>query len=75
MNRTGMKKRQIERNKPAHNGRFGVMAAIAPQKRQCEIETLYPAGSLVEAATTSSRLDVRCKRATAWWARNEKPEC
>ena len=40
------------------NGRFGVMAALTPQKRQCEIETLYPAGSSVEAATTPSRRDV-----------------
>ena len=30
----------------------------SPQKRQCKFETLYPAGSLVEAATTPSRLDV-----------------
>ena len=43
---------------PADNGRFGVMAAVAPQKWQCEFETLYPAGSLVEAATTPSRWDV-----------------
>jgi len=42
----------------AHNGRFGVMAAVAPQKRQCKFETLYPAGSSVEAATTPSRWDV-----------------
>jgi len=28
---------------PAHNGRFGVMAAVAPQKRQCENERLSPA--------------------------------
>ena len=43
---------------PAGNGRFGVMAAVAPQKRQCKFETLYPAGSVVEAATTPSRSDV-----------------
>ena len=43
---------------PAANGRFGVMAAVAPQKRQCKFETLYPAGSVVEAATTPSRWDV-----------------
>ena len=44
----------------ADNGRFGVMAALAPQKRQCKFERLYPAGSVVEAATTPSRLDVGC---------------
>jgi len=42
---------------PAHNGRFGVMAAVTPQKRQCKFESLYPAGSLVGAATTPSRWD------------------
>ena len=45
---------------PAPNGRFGVMAAGSPQKRQCKFESLYPAGSLVEAATTPSRWDVSC---------------
>jgi hypothetical protein len=37
------------------NERFGVMAAGSPQKRQCGIESLYPAGKAVEAATTPSR--------------------
>jgi hypothetical protein len=37
---------------PAANERFCVMAAVTPRKRQCEIESLYPAGSVVEAATT-----------------------
>ena len=49
---------------PAPNGRFGVMAAVAPQKRQCKLESLYPAGSVVGAATTPSRWDVARKRAT-----------
>ena len=40
------------------------MAAVATQKWQCEFETLYPAGSFVEAATTPSRWDVVRKRAT-----------
>jgi len=31
----------------AANGRFGVMAAVAPQKWQYKFETLYPAGSVV----------------------------
>jgi len=55
-----------ERNKRAtSNGRFGVMAAVAPRKRQCENERLCPAGSFVEAATSPSRWDVVCKLATA----------
>jgi hypothetical protein len=40
---------------PAGNERFGVMAAGSPQKRQYGFESLYPAGSVVEAATTPSR--------------------
>ncbi|MCL2133181.1 MAG: hypothetical protein FWH39_02405 [Bacteroidales bacterium] len=40
------------------NLRFGVMAAVTPQKRQCKFESLYPAGSLVGAATTPSRWDI-----------------
>ena len=56
-----MKNRQRRMIKmPAGNGRFGVMAAVTPQKRQCKFESLYPAGSLVEAATTPSRWDVVC---------------
>ena len=43
---------------PAANGRFGVMAAVPPQKGQCELARKYPAGSVVEAATTPSRWDV-----------------
>ena len=42
----------------AYNGRFGVMAAVAPQTILCGNERLYPAGSSVEAATTPSRRDV-----------------
>ena len=38
------------------------MAGVAPQKRQYKLETLYPAGSVVEAATTLSRWDVIGKR-------------
>ena len=53
--------------------RFGVMAAVAPQKRQCKFETLYPAGSLVEAAPTPSRWDVsRQRRDSAVGQRIEK---
>jgi len=43
---------------PADNGRFGVMAAVVPQKRQYKFAREYPAGSVVEAATTPSRWDV-----------------
>ena len=51
-------KEQKERENTAYNGRFGVMAAVIPQKQQCKFESLYPAGSSVEAATTPSRWDV-----------------
>ena len=34
------------------------MAAVAPQKVQCELGSYYPAGSVVEAATAPSRWDV-----------------
>jgi len=33
-------------NATAYNG-FGVMAAVAPQKRQCGNERLYPSGSSI----------------------------
>jgi len=42
----------------SYNGRFGVMAAVTPQKRQCKFETLYPAGTFVGAAGTASRWEV-----------------
>jgi hypothetical protein len=32
----------------AHNERFCEMAAVTPQKRQCEFGSYYPAGSLVK---------------------------
>ena len=32
---------------PAGNGRFGVMAAVAPQKGQCKFAREYPAESVV----------------------------
>ena len=51
---------------PAPNGRFGVMAAVAPQTILCGNERLHPAGSSVEAATTPSRWDVSSKWRTAW---------
>jgi hypothetical protein len=39
----------------ATNERFCVIAAVTPQKRQCEFASYYPAASSVEAATTQSR--------------------
>ena len=55
---------KIEQGKmPAYNGRFGVMAALTPRKRQCKFASLYPAGSSVGAATTPSRWDVVRQRA------------
>ena len=46
------------------NGRFDVMAAVAPRTILCGNERLYPAGSSVEAATTPSRWDVSSNRRT-----------
>ena len=50
-------KEQKERENTAYNERFGVMAAVTPQKRQCIFERLYPAGTVVGAATTPNRWD------------------
>ena len=33
---------------PAANERFGAMAAITPQKRQCELGSYYPARTFVK---------------------------
>ena len=52
------KERKSTWNATAYNGRFGVMAAVAPQKQQCKFAREYPAGSSVGAATTPSRWDV-----------------
>ena len=30
------------------NGRFGAMAALAPQQQQCKLESYYPAETLVK---------------------------
>ena len=49
---------EIMKRRTAANERFGVMAAVAPRKVQCEFGSLYPAGNSVEAATTPSRWDV-----------------
>jgi len=50
-------------NKPlTRNGRFCEMAAVTPQTILWEIERYYPAATVVEAATSQSRWDVRCKR-------------
>ena len=35
------------------------MAAVTPLERQCELVRYYPAASVVEAATSQSRWDVR----------------
>ena len=34
--------------KAAPNGRFGAMAALAPQQRQCKLGSYYPAETLVK---------------------------
>jgi len=49
---------------PAPNELFGAMAAVTPQKWQCKLAREYPAGSLVEAATSRSRRHVVCKSRT-----------
>ena len=54
---------------PAGNGRFGAMAALAPQKRQCERGSYYPAGTLVKpplrqaAGTLCTSWGQRCGKA------------
>ena len=35
-------------NYTAYNGRFGKIAALAPQKRQCEFGSYYPAQTFVK---------------------------
>jgi len=40
---------------PAHNWRFGVMAAVTPQKRQCENERFSPARTFVKPPPAPSR--------------------
>jgi len=54
----------MNNKKPAHNGRFCVIAAVRPQIMQCKLASYYPAGSSVEAATTQSRHHVIGKRWT-----------
>ena len=66
--------RKREWEATAANGRFGVMAAVAPQTRQCKFETLYPAGSFVGAATTPSRWDDIGKRWTTQREHEAKKE-
>ena len=46
--------RKTDINERTPNGKFGVMAAVAPQTILCGNERLYPAGSSVDAATTPS---------------------
>ena len=53
-------------------GGLAQAAAVAPQKTQCDIERLYPAGSLVEAAAAPSRSDVGCNAARARWTKTLK---
>jgi len=52
-------------NKPAHNERFCKMAAVTPQTILWKFQRLFPAVTLVEAATSQSCQNVGCKcRAT-----------
>jgi len=50
----------------AANERFGEIAAVAPQQRQCEFGSYYPAASVVEAATTPSRRSLYAILGTAY---------
>jgi len=45
------------------NKRFGVMAAVTPQTILYKFARYYPAASVVEAATSPSRLSAVCKSA------------
>ena len=47
------------------------MAAVAPQKVQCEFGSYYPAGMLVKAATSPSHRDIAHKRCECESAENE----
>ena len=66
LNKQGVKVKRtrcdLKGKKPVYNWRFGAMAAVTPQKMQYEFGSYYPAESSVEAATASSRWDVKCKR-------------
>ena len=53
----------VRNGMPAHNERFGTMAAVIPQTILWKIARYYPAASSVEAATAPSRWDVTCNRA------------
>ena len=63
-----MSKKKLEEKKKeqyeatAGNERSGTMAAVIPQTILWEIARYYPAASLVEAATSPSRFDVRGNR-------------
>ena len=59
---------------PAHNERFGTMAAVIPQTILWEIVRYYPAGSSVKVATAPSRWDVARKRVTAQRTMKQKFE-
>jgi hypothetical protein len=43
------------------------MAAVTPQKKQYKFGSFCPAAIIVEATTSSSRWDVRCKWQAARW--------
>ena len=45
---TKTEKQKQKQEMPAFNGRFCEMAALAPQKRQCELGSYYPARTFVK---------------------------
>ena len=72
-------KREREQRATAGNGRFGAMAALAPQQRQCELGSYYPAGTLVkpplrQAAGTLAAMRRKRRRETIVLKRNYCPK-
>jgi len=56
----------------AYNERFAKMAGVFPLKNLCELATICPAGSSMEAATTPSRHHVVGNGRTAQWETEAK---
>jgi len=54
---------------PAVNGRFGEIAALAPQKRQCDFGSYYPAGTFVKPLPRQAAGTVVCNASGAVFKR------
>ena len=59
----------------AHNKRFSKIAALAPQKRQCEFGSLYPAGTLVKPPPRQAASPLPAIGATVWQTTKAKNKC